>query len=193
MTYTVHRLHHASVKLSGKYNPPSFEDARINVYGYLVLSSKIAIVIDTGVGWGNEYIDSVFEPDRNSIEDQLSSFGLSVDDIAYVVNSHLHFDHCGNNRIFPGAKIVIQAEEVVAAASKNYTVNDWFSYDSARLHVVSGDTEIVNGVQVISTPGHTPGHQSVYVAADEGDSRIVRRREFWLFRLRPPRRHQRKR
>ena len=178
MTYSVHRIHYASVRLSGQYNPPSFEDTRIEVFGYLALSSQIAIVIDTGVGWGNDYIDRTFEPDRNSIEEQLSNFGVSVNDVAYVVNSHLHFDHCGNNRLFTNAHIVIQSHELDAAASKNYTVNDWFDYEGARLQVVSGETEIADGVRVLPTPGHTPGHQSVYIAAAEGNILVAAQSAF---------------
>jgi glyoxylase-like metal-dependent hydrolase (beta-lactamase superfamily II) len=97
------------------------------------------MVIDTGIGSGNEYVDRAFEPEITSIEEQLSRFGVSTKDVTIVVNSHLHFDHCGNNRLFSNADIVVQDLELRAARSKNYTVSDWYDYEGARLTAVSGE------------------------------------------------------
>ena len=176
--YSIHRLHLATVHLSGQYNPPSFEDTRISVFGYLVLSDQLAMVVDTGIGVGNEYIDRTFAPERCSLQEQLGELGLSAKDVTIVVNSHLHFDHCGNNRIFPNADIVVQERELRAARSKNYTVNDWYDYEGARLVPVIGETEIVDGISVLHTPGHTPGHQSVKVSVKSGQVLIAAQAAF---------------
>ena len=163
---SVNRLHMGSVKLAGRYNPPSYADTRIDVYGYLVVTeSSDVVLIDTGVGEGNAYVDTTFEPARTSIVDELARFGVATSDVGFVVNSHLHFDHCGNNRLFPKASVFIQKAELDAARdpTARYTVNGWFDYPGARITEADGDMEIVSGVRLLATPGHTPGHQSVLI------------------------------
>jgi len=82
-----------------------------------------------------------------------------------VVNSHLHFDHCGNNRRLTNAEIFVQHAELAVARElgSRYTVSEWFDYDDARLTPVQGDMPIAAGITLLATPGHTPGHQSVLV------------------------------
>ena len=133
---------------------------------YLVVTeSSDVVLIDTGVGEGNAYVDTTFEPARTSIVDELARFGVATSDVGFVVNSHLHFDHCGNNRLFPKASVFIQKAELEAArdVKARYTVNRWFDYRGARITEVDGDLEITSGVQLLASPGHTPGHQSVLI------------------------------
>ena len=89
-------------------------------------------------------------------------------DVNLIVNSHLHFDHCGNNQLFPNAEIFVQSDELSIARTSGYTVRKWFDYEGARLNSVSGDMEISAGIRLIQSPGHTPGHQSVLVETVEG-------------------------
>ena len=107
--------------------------------------------------------------DENPV-DQLALLGLKPDDITYVVNSHLHFDHCGCNELFPRAKFLVQRAELDAArAPKTHAFGpgwnhalDYVPIDGE--HDVFGDGSTI----LFPTPGHTPGHQSlkVRVAAD---------------------------
>lgn len=138
-------------------------DTRIDVYAYLVITSSDVLLIDTGVGEGNDLIDKRFEPRRTPIDVELGRFGIEIADVSLVVNSHLHYDHCGNNRLFPHAEIFVQEKELAIARTKAYTVLNWFDYDGVRMAPVCGDTEISAGVKLISSPGHTPGHQSILV------------------------------
>lgn len=171
MSASVNRLNMGSVKLAGRYNPPTYADTRIDVYAYLVLttSSDVAL-IDTGVGEGNAYIDTTFEPARTSIVDELARFGVAPSDVGFVVNSHLHFDHCGNNRLFSHASVFIQKTELETARDPavRYTVNRWFDYPAARIIETEGDMEIIRGVRLLASPGHTPGHQSVLITDSSG-------------------------
>jgi N-acyl homoserine lactone hydrolase len=89
-------------------------------------------------------------------------------EIAAVINTHLHFDHCGGNRLFPGLPIFVQRDELVAARTAGYTIRQWVDFDGAAYVELSGESEIAAGVRVIPTPGHAPGHQSVLVETDEG-------------------------
>lgn len=158
----VHRLHLATV---------NHEDGRIPVYAYLIVGVDAIVLVDTGVGEGNRFIEKRFEPERFSVAAALSMHGISPTDVSHVVNSHLHFDHCGNNGRFTSAQILVQAEELVAAREPRYTVREWFESD--RLQPVYGAAEIVSSVRLLPTPGHTPGHQSVLVDVDEGSVLIA--------------------
>ncbi len=85
-----------------------------------------------------------------------------------IVVCHLHFDHCGLNRFFPGVPIYAQRAEYDATRQKDYTVLEWVDFPGARYQLLDGDAEPWSGVHILSTPGHTPGHQSVLVDTDQG-------------------------
>ena len=101
--------------------------------------------------------------------------GFTVDDIRWVVNSHLHFDHCGCNRSYPVASWVVRAREVAFYRSKladprfGLGAEDLgpeqppaFDYDGE--HDLTGDGSLV----LLDTKGHTPGHQSLQVTFPDG-------------------------
>src|SRR5919201_3495470 len=89
-------------------------------------------------------------------------------EVALVINTHLHFDHCGGNRLFRGIPIYVQRREREAAREPGYTIPEWVEFEGARYVELEGEAEIAPGVRVLPTPGHTPGHQSVLVDTDEG-------------------------
>ncbi|MCJ2556405.1 MAG: N-acyl homoserine lactonase family protein [Candidatus Thermoplasmatota archaeon] len=140
----------------------------------LLESEDLRILVDTGIGELPEKIVKYFKPDRSmTIEKSLRKVGLSPEDITTVVNTHLHVDHCGNNRLFKGARFVVQEIELAYAENphrfqKGAYVKSLF--DASRFRTVSGTHELTEDVTLMQTPGHTPGHQSVIV---EGDKRYV--------------------
>jgi N-acyl homoserine lactone hydrolase len=89
-------------------------------------------------------------------------------DVVCVINTHLHFDHCGGNRLFAGTPIHVQRVEREAARADGYTIGEWVEFDGATYVEHDGEAEILPGVRVLPTPGHTPGHQSVLVDTDDG-------------------------
>jgi N-acyl homoserine lactone hydrolase len=89
-------------------------------------------------------------------------------DVAIVINTHLHFDHCGGNRLFAGTPTYVQRVERLAARTPEYTVPAWVEFPGATYVELDGETEIARGVRVLPTPGHTEGHQSVLVETDDG-------------------------
>ncbi len=137
------------------------------VYGYLIKHPDGAIVVDSGIGSGNSFIEDSYKPTLHSINEALVPHGVDLRDVAALVNSHLHFDHCGNNKLFVGVPTYVQRSEVEAARQPQYTVSNWFDFPGAQLRLVDGELEIVAGVRLIPTLGHTPGHQSVLVEAQE--------------------------
>ncbi len=131
------------------------------VFAYLLLHPAGPILIDTGVGIGNTFIDELYSPVHHNLYAALGRHSVAVDDIGTVITSHLHFDHCGQNHRFAHARVFVQQAEVEAARARLYAVPEWAFPASVDLTVISGDHEIASGVRVIATPGHTPGHQSV--------------------------------
>ena len=134
------------------------------VLGFVIRHAHGAVLVDTGVGTGHTEIDSTFTPIHHPIDDALGEVGVQRDDVKMVINSHLHFDHCGNNRLFPGIPIVVQRTEYEKAQQPGYTVPEWIDFPHATWRWVDGETEVMPGVSVIPTPGHTLGHQSVVVS-----------------------------
>ena len=90
-------------------------------------------------------------------------------DVACVINTHLHFDHCGGNRLFPGVPIHVQARELADARSlDDYTIREWVDFDGATYVEHEGEVELLPGIRLLPTPGHTDGHQVVVVETDAG-------------------------
>lgn len=146
-------------------------DGDAAVYAYLIAHPDGLILVDTGVGEGNELIDAVYHPTHHDLSDTIARAGHRFDDVAIIINSHLHFDHCGNNRLFPGVPILVQRREYVAAHEPYYTDPEWVDFPGARIEQVEGDWQVATGVRIVFTPGHTPGHQSVVV--DSEGERVV--------------------
>jgi glyoxylase-like metal-dependent hydrolase (beta-lactamase superfamily II) len=119
------------------------------------------ILYETGIGPDNRAVDRYYQVVHRSLEAELEAHGHHLGDVRLVVNSHLHFDHCGNNMLFAGVPIFVQATEYEAARQPNYTIPEWVDFEGADYAVVDGDTQVARGVRIVSTPGHTPGHQSV--------------------------------
>ena len=85
-------------------------------------------------------------------------------DVACVINTHLHFDHCGGNRLFPGVPIHVQARELADARSlEDYTFPDWVDFGGATYVEHEGEAELLPGIRLVPAPGHTDGHQVVVV------------------------------
>jgi glyoxylase-like metal-dependent hydrolase (beta-lactamase superfamily II) len=126
------------------------------------------VLVDTGIGSGNEWIDENYQPRSRAIRDALAAAALDADVVRAVVNTHLHFDHSGQNAALPGVPIFVQQAEWDVAWDEGYTITEWLDFEGARYERVRGDVEIAPGIRLVATPGHTPGHQSVTVDTDDG-------------------------
>jgi glyoxylase-like metal-dependent hydrolase (beta-lactamase superfamily II) len=151
------------------------------------------ILIDTGAG---NKEDSKFRdiygiendgPDgRTRLEAGLAQIGIRPDDVAIVIDTHLHFDHAGGNTwrdpagairpTFPKARYVVQAGELDYATHTNErTAASYFPHnfaairDGGQFDLARGERRIADGVTVVPTPGHTPHHQGVLL--DSGGER----------------------
>ena len=139
------------------------------VYAYAIRHPDGLLLVDTGVGWGNEEIDDAYQPERRPLGEALSAHGLELQDVVLLVNTHLHFDHCGSNHLFPRVPIYVQQDEYAAAhALPHFTIPSWVDFSDARYEQVPGEQHLLPGVHLLPTPGHTPGHQSVAIETESG-------------------------
>lgn len=113
-------------------------------------------------------------PDGEELSTRIANAGFSVDDIAIVIFSHLHFDHCGGTCEIPNARIVLQEAEWTAGHHPRLV--EFGVYDPADFDL-GHDRQLINGVHdvfgdgtivCIPTPGHTRGHQSLRVELASG-------------------------
>jgi N-acyl homoserine lactone hydrolase len=100
----------------------------------------------------------------------LEQVGVDERDVVAVINSHLHFDHCGQNEVFHhrGVPIYTHAAEIEVAQTFGYTAPEWAAIPDDLVRLVRGDEQVADGVRIIETPGHTPGHMSVVVETADG-------------------------
>ncbi len=148
---------------------------RFPVFSILVDTGDKKVLIDTG--FEKEWVDRVLpfelpeQSESQTIVAQLAKVGVRPEEIDIVVNSHLHFDHCSGNKYFPGARFIMSKEELRHA----YVPDPWerLGYDrnlvdmpGARVELLElngYDFEVVPGVTLIETPGHSCGHLSAVV------------------------------
>jgi len=151
----------------GKYQGIKYKAA---LKPLLVRTDKETILVDTGVGTLPPKYKTFHEVIRSREEElsySLKIAGLKPSDVTMVVNTHLHFDHCGNNRLFENSKFLVQTDEIRYAYFPDRFMRvsylrDFFDVEGDYLPV-KGKYEIENGVEIIPTPGHTIGHQSLVV------------------------------
>jgi N-acyl homoserine lactone hydrolase len=135
------------------------------------------VLVDTGIGEGNAFVDQSYRPERRALAEELRAVGVEFGDVVAVVNGHLHFDNIGGNGLFPGVPIFVQQTEwdVAHAGGATYRqerlgfdVLRWVEFPGAIYRRVDGEHEVVQGIRLVPTPGHTPGHQAVLIETDEG-------------------------
>lgn len=115
------------------------------------------ILIDTGLGIGNPMIDALYSPVHHDLDEALDRHGVTIEEIATVITSHLHFDHCGQNQRFTDSRIIVQRVEVGPARAPLYTVPEWAFPPQVDLSLIDGDHEVASGVRVPSSAAKPRG------------------------------------
>ncbi len=174
-----------------RFNPPDADNMlRLDINLLLVKANGKNILIDAGIGDTlSEKQKKIFGIQReSSLEKELSALGLSSSDIDLVILTHLHADHAsgvitlGKNQTkvprFPHARHVVQSQEWEDAmhpdertSATYFTSNLKILEDKKLLDLVDGEAEVIVGIRVINTGGHTPGHQAVLI--QDGEYKII--------------------
>lgn len=108
--------------------------------------------------------------------------------IDLVVNTHLHFDHCGGNHLFAGRPVHVQRRELEDARTlEDHTIREWVDAPGVTYVPVDGEHELLPGVRLVPAPGHTRGSQIVVVETGERPSVIAGDAAVWFGELDDPR------
>ncbi|MBI4943694.1 MAG: N-acyl homoserine lactonase family protein [Actinobacteria bacterium] len=136
------------------------EGERMPVYVHVIDHPDARVLVDTGL--------TQLHPAVADMDPRLVPLGTHADldlgSIDLVVNTHLHFDHCGGNHLFPGRPVYVQRRELDDARSKDdYTIREWVDAPGVQYVPVDGELELLPGVRLVPAPGHTPGSQVVVI------------------------------
>ena len=138
------------------------EGKRMPVYVHVIDHPDGRVLVDTGL--------TALHPAVADMDPRLMPLGgldFDLDGIDIVVNTHLHFDHCGGNHLFAGRPIYVQRRELEDARSQeDYTIREWVDAPGVEYVPVDGELELLAGLRLVPAPGHTPGTQVVVVETD---------------------------
>ncbi|MBN2621075.1 MBL fold metallo-hydrolase [candidate division WOR-3 bacterium] len=142
------------------------------------------VLVDTGIGEGlkERFLEMYKVEKKRTLKECLAEHGIAPEDVSFVINTHLHFDHCGGNTVrvdrkwrptFPNARYIVQKLEWEDAVDPNERtqasyLKETFSpiEQAGQLDLVSEEHEVLPGIKVVRTNGHTRGHQSVLIECE---------------------------
>jgi N-acyl homoserine lactone hydrolase len=104
---------------------------------------------------------------RQTATGALDALGLTPQDIDLVILSHGHIDHVGSLHLFAHAPIVMTATERADPAPSYFGTARPLAWPDARYHLIDSETQVCEGLTLIPTPGHTPGHLSAVLDLPE--------------------------
>jgi N-acyl homoserine lactone hydrolase len=162
-----------------------------NIVLWLIKGGEHPVVVDLSAGtpdmvlqrFGRELIQS---PDQHPLA-QVRAAGVEPEDVRTVILTHLHLDHCVglDMDLFPNADVYVQLSELRYAAAPyppHQGIYDpqvvkkllpIYASEYPNIKVIDGDLKLADGLQIIHTPGHTPGTQAVVVETDDGTFAIA--------------------
>jgi four helix bundle protein len=171
--------------LWNKLTPADGENRiKLSLNCLLIKTPEKMVLVDTGLGDKfSKRLKAIYKTERSrNVHTSLAALRIEPSDIDFVINTHLHFDHCGGNTIkengkyvpaFPNAKYIIQKDEWSNANQPNekttssYRPDDFLPLEEAgQLQLIEGDYDVIPGIKTIVTRGHTLGHQSVLITSE---------------------------
>jgi N-acyl homoserine lactone hydrolase len=146
------------------------EGERMPVYAHVIDHPDGRVLVDTGIKEPHPAVADMDPRLRPWPEQDVDLAGIDM-----VVNTHLHFDHCGGNHLFTGRPIYVQRRELDDARSQeDYTIPDWVDPPGVRYVPVDGEFELLPGIRLVPAPGHTAGIQMVVVEpVERGGAPVV--------------------
>jgi N-acyl homoserine lactone hydrolase len=147
------------------------------IYVFYLEGGPEKILVDTGLEqfMVPEGVEEQCGFKVQEFEDALAGFGLKPEDIDIIIHTHLHNDHCENDYKCTNAKVYVQKREYEFFQNPHPVDHRYFPdlLDDVEVVQVDGDAEIVEGIKVLLTPGHTVGGQSIVVNTRQGQAIIT--------------------
>ncbi|HST18538.1 MAG TPA: MBL fold metallo-hydrolase [Gaiellaceae bacterium] len=135
------------------------EGERWPVYVHVIDHPDGRVLVDTGM--------TELRPEVADLDPRLRPLSEQTFDLAgidVVVNTHLHFDHCGGNHLFAGRPTYVQRQELDDARNEDdYTIREWVDAPGVHYVPVDGELELLPGLRLVPAPGHSRGSQMVVV------------------------------
>jgi N-acyl homoserine lactone hydrolase len=146
------------------------EGERMPVYVHVVEHPDARVLVDTGLTRLHPLVadmDPRLQPWHTRPE-------LDLDTIDLVVNTHLHFDHCGGNHLVAGRPVHVQRVELEEALGRDdHTIREWVRAPGVEYVAADGEVELLPGVRLLPAPGHTRGSQVVVVGSEGGRPTVI--------------------
>jgi len=171
-------------------NSSDYNSVVVGINPVLIQTGPYNILLDTGLGWGLDAGSSY--TDISNISTNLAIFDLAPDDITHVILSHLHYDHAAGcsftdakqqtTPTFSNATYIVHQKEWEYALTQVNTEQPLFGADyqldefyrlvaDGRVEFLSGrNNTLLEGITVIQTGGHTPGHQIVHLQSKDEEA-----------------------
>lgn len=154
---------------------------------FLVTGGDHPVIVDTGTGTPEYtrkhhgyHLDRPAEQEPRAV---LEAAGVDPASVGTVIHTHLHWDHCSNDDLFPNARVIVQKSELeyavdplepnLAAFERLPGILPPWVHALDRITTVRGDVEIMPGLSVVHLPGHTPGSQGVLVRGEASEYLIA--------------------
>jgi len=167
------------VMWSKRMQPDEMNRLSAGLNSVLVRGGQKTVLIETGIGNKlGDRMKKIYAPEEKLLN-SLNAVGITPEEIDVVINTHLHFDHCGWNTVyrndravptFPNAKYYVQRGEWEYAQRASERdrisyINDNYNplVESGRMELLDGAREILPGISVDVYPGHTQHLQSVNI------------------------------
>ena len=160
----------------GTFNYANFSGEKrwYPIFSFLIQGDGRNVLIDSGCVAEEMAAGSAFKAGYEggtSLEEAVKERGLAVEDITEVIQTHLHSDHWLNAKRLPRATFWIQEEELAFAMNPHPFFSRSFNpkrYEGMEFKRIKGDTLFAEGINILYTPGHTAGTQSVQIETDQG-------------------------
>ncbi|MCX5872308.1 MAG: N-acyl homoserine lactonase family protein [Deltaproteobacteria bacterium] len=147
------------------------------IYVFAIKGGEKKILVDTGL---EDFMAPSDLEERigfpvMDFEEALETVGWKPDEVDIIVHTHLHNDHCENDSLCTNADIYVQQAELDFCLNPHPIDHRYYPeiLEGLNIKTVKGDAKIVDGIDVLFTPGHTPGGQSVVVETSMGKAIIT--------------------
>ena len=153
------------------------------IYVHLIDHPQARVLVDTGL--------TELHPAVADMDPQLRpphEWGVDLASVDLVVNTHLHFDHCGGNHLFAGTPTYVQRQELEDGRTTENYLHEWVDPPGSQISYVpvDGELELLPGVRLMAAPGHTRGSQIVVVDGADGPVIIAGDTAVWFGELDSP-------